>query len=118
MRIYYFTNEEIGLENLEYQRLKVARINDLNDPFEYVSVDLSEANDRIAFELTKEELNETKGTIGFSQDWQNPLLWGHYADKNKGLCIGFDVPDDSNIYKAITYFKEREKIDELKSIDP
>jgi hypothetical protein len=33
------------------------------------------------------------GLLCFSQHWNNPVLWAHYADSNKGLCLGFDVPD-------------------------
>ena len=31
----------------------------------------------------------------FSFKWSNPVLWAHYADKHKGICLGFDVPDDN-----------------------
>ena len=24
----------------------------------------------------------------------NPVLWSHYADKHKGVCLGFDVKED------------------------
>jgi DUF2971 family protein len=27
-----------------------------------------------------------------SRKWHNPLLWSHYADKHRGVCLGFDVP--------------------------
>jgi Protein of unknown function (DUF2971) len=33
------------------------------------------------------------GIISFTSDWKNPLLWSHYADKHKGICLGFDVDD-------------------------
>jgi hypothetical protein len=25
--------------------------------------------------------------------WGSPLMWGHYADNHKGVCLGFDVAD-------------------------
>ena len=31
----------------------------------------------------------------FSKTCDNPLLWGHYADKGKGICLGFCVNDKS-----------------------
>ena len=30
-----------------------------------------------------------------SKTYKNPLLWGHYADKGKGICLGFCVNDKS-----------------------
>ena len=28
----------------------------------------------------------------FSADWCNPVIWAHYSDKHRGLCLGFEVP--------------------------
>jgi Protein of unknown function (DUF2971) len=36
----------------------------------------------------------------FSADWSNPLIWVHYSDKHKGLCLGFEIP--SEVAKAKT----------------
>jgi hypothetical protein len=30
----------------------------------------------------------------FSADWHNPVHWSHYAEKHRGVCLGFDVPAD------------------------
>ena len=35
-----------------------------------------------------------RGMVCFSFKWSNPVLWAHYADKHKGICLGFDVPDE------------------------
>ena len=37
--------------------------------------------------------------------WTNPLLWGHYADKHKGICLGFDVPDHH--LSEVDYVRQR-----------
>ena len=34
------------------------------------------------------------GLLCFSFKWSNPLLWAHYTDKHKGICLGFDLPDE------------------------
>jgi hypothetical protein len=34
------------------------------------------------------------GMLCFSSDWHNPVQWSHYAEKHRGICLGFDVPDD------------------------
>ncbi len=93
MRVYHFVNEDHGLQNLRRRRLKIANLNQLNDPFELFSVEMSNEQVRRAFEKMKSELAENKGILCFSDSWQNPVMWGHYAEQHKGICLGFDVPD-------------------------
>jgi hypothetical protein len=93
MRLYYLTGLHHGLSNLALRRVKISRFSDLNDPFELLAVDLEDRRHRKAFREMKEALNETKGLICLSKSWDNPLLWGHYAEKHTGLALGFDVSD-------------------------
>jgi hypothetical protein len=41
-----------------------------------------------------------------SRSWQHPLLWGHYADKHKGICLGFEVQDE-NFFEPVNYVDSR-----------
>ena len=61
MRLYYFTNAEYGLSDLREKHLKIARIDQLNDPFEFMGADLS--ND----DLRKE--------IEALKDWSDPYTF-------------------------------------------
>ena len=92
MRVYHFVNKEYGLEDLRRRRLKIATLKELNDPFEFYGVDLSNEDIRRGFKKMKDELSLTHGLLCFSQNWHNPVQWSHYADKHRGLCLGFDVP--------------------------
>jgi len=47
----------------------------------------------------------------FSLDWQNPLLWSHYADRHRGLALGFDV--DERILKRVSYVETRPTVNEV-----
>ena len=105
MRFYHFTNAENGLDDLEQKHLKIARIKDLNDPFEVMGVDLSNPENRRVLEELKAHYNEEIGLLCFSKNWDNPVQWAHYADKHKGLCLGFDVADD--FLAEVTYEDER-----------
>jgi hypothetical protein len=101
MRVYYLTGAQFALSNLALRRIKISRFEDLNDPFELLAVDRNDKEQRAAFRRKKEQINESQGLICFSKAWKNPLLWGHYAEKHTGICMGFDVPDhflDSVIY--------------------
>lgn len=108
MRVYHFLNKKYGLESLSKQRLKVSLLDDLNDPFELFSINTGDKELRGILEGMKNYLAKERGILCFSKHWYNPLLWGHYSDKHKGVCLGFDVPD--GILKKIDYTSHREKI--------
>ena len=115
MRLYHFLNEQYGLENIRHRRLKVARINDLNDPFEFAGVSFGNKNLRDAFRKMKQIKNEQRGLLCFSTKWSNPVMWSHYANNHKGLCLGFDVAND--LVGPVSYSGKRLAVDleQLKS---
>lgn len=115
MRLYHFLNEQYGLKNIRRRQLKIARINDLNDPFEFTGVSFGVKNLRDAFRKMKREMNEQRGVLCFSTKWKNPVMWSHYADKHRGLCLGFDVADKS--VGSVSYSGKRlaVELEQLKS---
>ncbi|WP_293960213.1 DUF2971 domain-containing protein [Sneathiella sp.] len=44
-----------------------------------------------------------------SKEWQHPLLWSHYAESHRGMCLGFDVIDDGTFSK-VRYLSRRENL--------
>lgn len=78
---------------------------ELNDPFEFLGADLTDREFRRALNITKSSTSETQGILCFSKTWRNPILWSHYADKHRGLCLGFDVAD--SILEEIEYQESR-----------
>jgi hypothetical protein len=95
IRVYHFCNEEFGIQNIEKRRLKVATIMDLNDPFEMLCFSSGDKEVRRAIAEFKVKTSTVFGMLCFSKDFLSPVQWAHYADKHKGLCLGFDVPVDS-----------------------
>jgi hypothetical protein len=47
MKVYHFRSAEFGIKSLRERRLKIARIMELNDPFEFLAVDLSVASRQV-----------------------------------------------------------------------
>ena len=92
-RVYYLTAAQYALSNIALRRIKIARFEDLNDPFELLGAHLGQSQFRPALRAIRKEINARRGLVCFSRAWRNPLLWGHYADKHTGICLGFDVPD-------------------------
>ena len=105
MKIYKFLEETYAINNLAFRRLKVSRINELNDPFELLGVDLLDPRNRRAVMALKDQLDETTGLICFSNTWQNPVLWGHYAKSHTGIALGFEIPD--NVLHKVKYTSKR-----------
>ena len=111
MRVYHFINTQYGLQVLLERRLKISRVHELNDPFEFISMDLSEDTLREAMESIKDYYNKLFGILCFSKRWDNPVQWAHYADRHKGLCLGFDIPDER--LTKVDYVDERMSVDEF-----
>lgn len=91
MKLYYLTPPQFALSAIALQRLKVARLAELNDPFELMAINAETELHREFFLRVKEKINATHGVLCFSRGWKNPVLWGHYADKLRGVALGFEV---------------------------
>ncbi|EOZ1376038.1 MULTISPECIES: DUF2971 domain-containing protein [Enterobacteriaceae] len=108
MRVYYLTNAEYAISNIALKRIKVSRYQDLNDPFELLAADLSDKNVRKELRKIKRKIEDEQGIICFSTTWDNPLLWGHYADKHRGIALGFDIP--KSMLQKVEYEKDLSKV--------
>lgn len=91
-RVYHFCDAKYGLENLKNRRLKIATIMELNDPFEMIAHNMRDPDIRRATTQFKAKSASQFGFLCFSRSYKSPVQWGHYAEKHKGICIGFDVP--------------------------
>lgn len=102
-RLYHFTTAKYALDDLRNRRLKIAQFNDLNDPFELRSVDLSGPGVEFAFGRFIEEMAPRFGLLCFSENWKDVLQWSHYADRHKGICLGFDVSGSADRFGNVRY---------------
>jgi len=109
LKAYHFLKEDYGLEALEKQRLKVSTLNDLNDPFEFYSMNLSNHTQRRKFKELKETFSNNLGILCFCRRYNNSLLWSHYANRHNGVALEFHV-NDSQVYE-VKYKKTRTLVD-------
>src|SRR4051812_14453020 len=105
MLVYHYLTAAHGLENIRRRRIKIAELRDLNDPFELSCYALDNRRARREMESIRNEIGRRYGWVCFSSDWRNPVLWSHYADKHKGMCLGFDVPDEKIV--PVRYTSEK-----------
>jgi hypothetical protein len=109
VRVYHFLNEEFGLLAVKNRRLKISRFNSLNDPFEMAAPAGATQAERNAYREALAKFNNDHGLLCFSKSWHNPLLWSHYADRHKGICLGFDISDQ--IGRKVKYTSKRVQCD-------
>lgn len=92
--------------------IRATPVNALNDPFEghFYKEQVRDANrnheeyykknGKNVHEMDESELNYSIGVIqseffdlgilSFTEDFNNPLMWAHYADEHKGMVVEFD----------------------------
>lgn len=94
MRVYQYMHAEHALQNLRNRRLKVSLLDDLNDPFELLGAQLERAQHRLQMRKWRQYMSEITRLLCFSTTYMNPVMWSHYADKHRGICLALRVPDD------------------------
>jgi hypothetical protein len=101
MHLYHFTSAKWALEDIRRRRLKIATLDNLNDPFELRAVAIRDQSRRKEYGSYRDSLGTAFGVLCFSRDWANPVQWSHYADNHRGICLGFEV--DRALVHPITY---------------
>jgi hypothetical protein len=97
MIAYHFLNEKYGLDALKNERLKISRLNELNDPFEFFHINSNNFGTRQILNRRKNHYNNRYGIICFSRNFSNPVQWAHYANSHKGICLAFEVSEKNLI---------------------
>jgi len=95
VKIYRYLEAKWALKSLRERRLRVSRIKELNDPFEWRIGSVADlpghANaGRESFDAFVERINEQLGVISHSAASADPVIWSHYADSHKGIALEFD----------------------------
>jgi hypothetical protein len=105
IRVYHLMPPEYALAAISLGRLKVARFSDVNDPFELLALGLKGDHRRQVMRNFKNAMDKKQGILSFSGNWTNPVLWSHYANRHRGICLGFNLRRSKA--EAITYEDER-----------
>jgi hypothetical protein len=107
MRVYHFLSAQYALKTLYEHRIKISTFPDLNDPFELWPFKIDSVEDQEGFERATSQFSKRFGVVCFSRNWDDPVLWSHYSDKHKGICLGFDVSDYNLHFIEVNYVSER-----------
>jgi hypothetical protein len=110
MLLYRYLSEEAARLTIERKQLKVSRVRDLNDPFEWLPCISDEFAPDVKIRL-ENLLPEIFGFISYSETWSEPVLWSHYADRHRGLVLGVETTDDPEINIKVSYDDNRARLD-------
>ena len=105
LMLYHFMPTQYALQAVEKRRLKVADFDRVNDPYELLGFRLDSLTsgylsgyptliEQQIEQLVKNyqtEFSQRYKMICLSETYKQPSLWGHYADKCKGICLAFDI---------------------------
>jgi Protein of unknown function (DUF2971) len=100
MRVYKFLSAKYALQDIKEHRIKLSEFGDMNDPFELLGLRLLDPEAESAF---RSHFEKDVGALCFSTNWSNTILWSHYADKHKGICLGLDIPDEPGAWHRPIY---------------
>ncbi len=107
---YQFLSSLNAITNLERKMVKVSRIKAVNDLFELQPYLRLDKEKRKQLGKIRTKVADTYGMVCFSTDWQEPIMWGHYADRNKGIVLGFELVSDRFAIKEVKYPNERKQV--------
>jgi hypothetical protein len=107
---YQYLSSSNAIVNLERGMVKVSRIKKVNDMFELQPYLRFEKVKRRQFDRIRKKVSDTYGMVCFSTDWHEPIMWAHYADRNKGIVLGFDFISSRFIMREVQYPSQRTKV--------
>jgi hypothetical protein len=105
MRVFHFLSAKNALDDLTRRQIRLSEIDKLNDPFELWCSAQGDRRIRAALRSWKKDMALHYGMLCFTKHWHNPVLWSHYSDKHQGVCLGFEVDEQS--VRPVSYVDER-----------
>ena len=120
MKLYKYTTAEYGLAAIREKRLKVTTLLDANDPNEWLHV-MRDPDTGMDWHANPEFRGQFRyfwshryGFISLSRHYKDLLMWGHYADKFRGMALEFEVLDQTKVtevkYKVHRYVLDGKSI--------
>jgi hypothetical protein len=105
LRVYHFVQPKYALETISLARLKVTRFSEANDPFELMALRIGGKSQKTAVLGYRDAFDGHTGMLCFSRNWSSPVLWSHYADRHRGICLGFNLA--RHLAKPVQYESAR-----------
>ena len=101
-RLYYFTSLE-HLDCILQTGIKTSSLESVNDPYEISAIRVGENNVEELISLIDYPDWFRYRFICMSRSYSNPVMWGNYANKHNGVCLGVDIARDSEFLYCVEY---------------
>jgi hypothetical protein len=121
--LYRFMGASRALESIQKRRFKVGRVREFNDPFEWTLAmegyrpEGESVADSVVEHLV-DHAHSNYGIICFSSTASEPVLWGHYGEKHKGVAFEVDYLVEPDKLIRMTYSEKRPIMDVNRLKDP
>ncbi|WP_077119241.1 DUF2971 domain-containing protein [Agrobacterium rosae] len=89
--------------------MKVSRFTELNDTYDHVGIFVNNGEDLQDLADQRRIFQDQAGIICMSKTYSEPLLWGHYADSHRGMCLIFEAVDNGEWW-SIDYIDQRPRV--------
>ncbi|EGK02605.1 DUF2971 domain-containing protein [Dysgonomonas gadei] len=112
MKIYKYHTININLLNsLRNKTNWYSKLSYLNDPYECLFIDNTNTT-------VYKNLVSTLSVCCFSRNMNNILMWSHYADSHRGVCLEWEIDEEAPHIKGalnpITYDNKLVTLEEVK----
>jgi hypothetical protein len=107
----YRTVDANSLALLASDKVYLSRLDAFNDPFEVLSLDAT-LESKLSFDRhgtfavsndarQSDSLGKSLRACSLSEECQDLLMWGHYADCHRGFCIRFEFERDAALKELV-----------------
>jgi hypothetical protein len=100
MRLYKHLKPCDALSDIKEQQIKISQFHELNDSADLDPFPTSDPS--YIYGNSK-----SFGLVCLSRSWKHPLLWGHYGQRDLGICLGFDIPGAEVEKGTVNYICEK-----------
>lgn len=94
--LYKYISSEHAADIIQSQQLRMSNGSNFNDPFELLEIDKKEH--------TEQHISGVQ-ILCLTNSFEKKLMWSHYADSHRGLCLAVKVPAEMVYY--VCYTSER-----------
>lgn len=92
MKLYHFTSAQYVIPSILENRFKLSTFRNLNDPYEVMPIMRDKDGHYASAVLVRHHIQDmlkNTGLLCLSEDIHSTAMWGHYADRHRGVAYEF-----------------------------
>ncbi|HQC42170.1 MAG TPA: DUF2971 domain-containing protein [Verrucomicrobiota bacterium] len=111
--VFYLKNlkEDLKNENNEISKEDLPRIKEILNSGDVDSIAEKLLNITPGLKGEIKKIFNNVGVCCFSKEYDNILMWSHYAQAHEGICLKFDRTEDSNFFSQIVNVEYRKRVE-------